>query len=214
MTSAALSLRSRTSGRVARLGLAAAFVLLGMSVAVLLLVPRYSRPVALADVGTTAPDFHLRDTAGREVTLGDQRGRPVVLFFQSRATAQHYDARIEQLAQHFAGDGRVAFLGVEEPMALGTPDAAAELAADTIAPASLSTEQPFPTLVDDHGSVALRYSADTFPMVVVIDARGLVRYRGPIDDNADSAFVTRTFAADVLLDLLEERPTATIAARH
>jgi len=157
MTSAALSLRSRTSGRVARLGLAAAFVLLGMSVAVLLLVPRYSRPVALADVGTTAPDFHLRDTAGREVTLGDQRGRPVVLFFQSRATAQHYDARIEQLAQHFAGDGRVAFLGVEEPMALGTPDAAAELAADTIAPASLSTEQPFPTLVDDHGSVALRY---------------------------------------------------------
>jgi hypothetical protein len=195
--------------------LSAAFVVLAMSVAVLLLVPRYSPPVALADLGTTAPDFSLHDTDGRQVSLADQRGRPVVLFFQSRSSIGRYgyDARIDKLAEQFAGDGRVAFLGVEEPLALAKPATDAELAAGTIPPSS-GEQRSFPTLVDDRGSVALRYSAETFPMVVVIDARGLVRYRGPIDDNADPAFVTRSFAADALLDLLEERPAATVAARH
>jgi hypothetical protein len=216
MTSAALSLRSRTSGRVARLGLSAAFVVLAMSVAVLVLVPRYSRPVALADVGTTAPDFRLHDTTGREVSLADQRGRAVVLLFQSRTSRAAYDARIEKLSQQFAADGRVTLFDVEEPPALdnrSTAPLAAQLAA-TMVPPSLAPEPSFPTLLDDRGTIALRYSADQFPMAVVIDGRGLVRYRGPIDDNADPAFVTRTFAADILLDLLEERPTATVASRR
>src|SRR5262249_31084764 len=124
-----------------------------------------------------------------------------------------YDARIDKLAEQFAGDGRAAFLGIEEPAAFGKREATAELAAAAIPPA-FDPQRSFPTLLDDRGTVALRYSADAFPMVVVIDARGLVRYRGPIDDNADPAFVTRSFASDVLLDLLEERPTATLAARH
>jgi hypothetical protein len=214
MTSAAQSLRNRTSGPLARVGLSAAFVVLAMSVAVLLLVPRFSRPVALADVGTTAPNFHLHDTTGREVSLADQRGRPVVLLFHSPASRAAYDARIEKLAEQFAGDGRVTFLGVEEPAVLGTPSPAAQLAAGTIPP-SLGHERSFPMLLDDRGTIALRYSADAFPMAVVIDARGMVRYRGPIDDNPDTAFVTRSFAAEVLLDLLEERPdAAAVAARH
>jgi hypothetical protein len=193
-----------------------------MSVAVLVLVPRYSRPVALADVGTSAPDFSLRDAAdGRQVSLAEQRGRPVVLFFQSRDSSGRfgydgYDGRIGKLAERFASDGRVAFLGVQEPAALGKASSAAntaELAAATIPPPFPTETRSFPTLLDDRGTVALRYSAETFPMVVVIDRRGLVRYRGPIDDNADPAFVTRNFAADVLLDLLEERPAATVAVR-
>ena len=212
MTSAALSLRNRTSSRLARLGLSAAFLVLGISVAVLVLVPRYSRPVALADVGTAAPDFRLRDSSGHEIALADQRGRPVVLFFQSSSSRHAYDARIGRLAEQFAADGRVTFLGIEEPAALDR-SADLQLAAGSLPPL-LEQERSFPTLIDDRGSLALRYSADAFPMVVVIDARGLVRYRGPIDDNADPAFVTRTFTADVLLDLLEERPTATVAARR
>ena len=217
MTSAALALRNRTSGRVARLGLSAAFIVLGMSVAILLLVPRFSRPVALADVGTVAPDFLLRDTSGHNIGLSEQRGKCVVLFFDSsHSLHQAGDARqrIAELAKQYAADARVKFLGLDEPAAAAATrqpvDAVAIAAAQILPP----DEPLFPTLLDDRGSVALRYSADQFPMVVVIDPRGLVRYRGPIDDNADAAFVTRTFAADALHDVLEDRPGAAVAVRH
>ena len=35
--------------------------------------------------GDTAPDFTLPDQDGREVTLSDLRGRPVVLYFYPKA---------------------------------------------------------------------------------------------------------------------------------
>jgi hypothetical protein len=219
MTSAAQSISNPSSARaarVARAGLSAALVVLAMSVAALVLVPRYSRPVAIADVGTIAPDFQLRDTSGRPVTLSDHRGHTVVLFFDEAAAAPahgaashrgDYVARIKSLVREYAGDERVAFLGVDEVAPGDGGDAT--LAASILA----ADERPFPTLVDDRGVIARRYSAEIFPMVVVIDPRGLVRYRGPFDDNADPAFITRTFAADALHDVLNDRPSAPVARR-
>jgi hypothetical protein len=175
---------------------------------VLVLVPRYSRPVALADVGTTAPDFQLRDTSGRPVALADHRGHAVVLFFNGGRHA--YDVRINKLAEQYAADSRVTFLALDQP---SRRDEVGDLA--QVASASIITpdERLYPTLIDTRGVIARRYSADALPMVVVIDSRGLVRYRGPIDDNGDPAFVTRSFASEVLLDLLDERPSAPVAVR-
>jgi hypothetical protein len=209
----------RNAGRIARLGLLAAFVVLAMSVTALLLVPRYSRAVAAADIGTTAPNFQLRDTAGRTVSLADLRGRAVVLFFSSTrdlaGACAAYDARMNKLARQYATDSRVTFLGIDEP-ALGIQRPASPvLAAAAIAAADTTPgERAFPTLVDDRGSVALRYSAMMFPMVIVIDPRGLVRYRGPFDDNLDVDFTTRHFAAEVLRDVLDDRPSAALVDRR
>jgi peroxiredoxin Q/BCP len=36
-------------------------------------------------VGTSAPDFTLTDQDGKDVTLSDLRGRPVVLYFYPKA---------------------------------------------------------------------------------------------------------------------------------
>src|SRR5207248_4071673 len=89
-------------------------------------------------------------------------------------------------------DARVAFLAVDS------------VPADAVPAAFIPVERCFPTLADDRSAVAARYSAATgaFPMVVIIDPRGLVRYRGPFDDNPDLAFATRSFCADTVRDLL------------
>src|SRR6266496_1722201 len=98
----------------ARLGLAAAFAVLAASFTTLLIVPRHSRPVALADVGTIAPDFALYDTAGQVVTLSDYRGQAVVLFFSSISSPQsaQYSDRVDRLARDYSIDGRVKFFAI------------------------------------------------------------------------------------------------------
>ena len=177
----------RPSRRLAHLGVFLAFVLLFASVSAIVLVPRYSRPVSVADIGTTAPDFQLHDTKGHTIDLAACRGQAIVLFFCKSfpIPQEDYSPRVSQLAQQYAGDSRVQFLAVA-----ATGD---EVTAE---------DRPFPTLIDDHGAVAARYSAYPKPFMIVIDPRGQVCYRGAFDDNRDSAFVTQNFCADALRDVL------------
>ena len=201
-----VSMGSSRGRIVAPFGVAAALAVLVASVATLLLVPRHSRPVAAADVGTTAPGFQLRDTAGRTVSLADHLGRVVVLFFNSAGNRAGgaYDARVDQLARRYASDSRVAFLAVDSIPVDG----------DRAVTAAFSPlERSFPTLLDGRSAVAARYSAaGASPFVVIIDPRGLVRYRGLFDDNPDVAFTMHNFCADVVRDLLAGTPSDAIAS--
>jgi hypothetical protein len=192
------------SRRVAQLGVVAALLLIALTMSTLILVPRYSRPVAVADVGTVAPDFQLRDVEGRTIALSELRGQAVVLFF-GRALdrrSSEYNARMQQLAKEYADDARVRFFALN----VTRPGEALPGLTDPAAAA-----RTFPTLLDDLGSVATRYSAAQMPMCVVIDSRGLVRYRGPFDDNDDAAFVTHSFCPTALRDVLGA-PTDAMAA--
>ena len=58
-------------------------MVLTMSVATLVLVPRLSKPLGVADIGTVAPDFELTDIHGGLVSLSDYHGQSLVLFFSS-----------------------------------------------------------------------------------------------------------------------------------
>jgi peroxiredoxin len=188
--------------RRAQLGLIAAFLTLACAVSALLLKPRYSRPVAVADVGTLAPDFQLEDVDGRTFTLSRHRGQAVVMFFGSvncPRTAD-YNARVERLARIHANDERVKFVAVDvtprgqsiDPKALRHDPAVAA--------------RGFPTLVDAHGAIAHRFSADKTPTFIVLDAHGVVRYRGPFDNSPDIAFVTHRFCAEALGEVLGVSP--------
>ena len=192
--------------RRAQLGLFAAFLVLGGSVATLLLAPRYSKPVAVADVGTAAPDFQLEDVDGRSVTLSKHRGRAVVLFFGSVncPKTNEYNARVARLAKSYANDDRVQFLAVDVTTGTEPLDRRLLKLDTTVA------ERAFPTLVDEKGAVAGRYSATETPTFVVLDPHGVVRYRGAFDNNADLAFATQHFCAAALGDVLGV-PTATLA---
>jgi hypothetical protein len=58
-------------------------------------------------------------------------------------------------------------------------------------------------LLDDRGLVAARYSANETPVIVLIDPRGRVSYRGPFDDHRDIAFATRHYCDEALREALE-----------
>ena len=187
-----MSVRAR-----AQLGLLAAVVVLAAAVATLLVMPRRSRPVEVADVGTRAPDFELPDLDHQTVTLSSLQGQAVVLFFKD-PTHPQYENRVNRLALSYTTDERVKFLAIE--VAAAQPRLVER------------DERAFPTLLDDSASVATRYSIHQLPMIVVIDPHGVVRYRGPFDNNADIAFATHSFAAEALQDVLESS-TVTVAGK-
>lgn len=177
----------KATRRCAQLGVFVAFIVLWTAIAALVLVPRYSKPVGVADIGTDAPSFSLHDTQGRTINLASCRGQAVVLFFCSSfpTPQEDYSPRVAKLAEQYGSDGRVQFLAIA--------------AGDEVAGAPT---RPFPTLIDDHGAVAARYSAWPKPFLIVIDPRGQVRYRGAFDDNRDTAFVTQNYCADALRNAL------------
>jgi len=198
--------------RRAQLGLLAAFCVLASAMATLVLAPRYSKPVAAADVGTLAPDFQLIDTDGRVFTLSQHRGEAVVLFFgsvNSPSTAE-YNARVERLARMYASDDRVRFAAIDVT-ALGGDDDRAAIDRQRLRSDPQISRRSFPTLLDDHGSTASRYSARETPTFVVIDPHGVVRYRGPFDNSVDLAFATQPFCAQALADVLGGAPTSAVA---
>jgi cytochrome oxidase Cu insertion factor (SCO1/SenC/PrrC family) len=199
--------------RRAQLGLFAAFLVLAGAMATLVLAPRYSKPVAAADVGTLAPDFQLTDLDGRIFTLSQHRGEAVVLFFgsvNSPRTAE-YNPRVERLARMYASDDRVKFVALDMTAREGNSTNSGVLERDLLRSDPQVTRRSFPTLLDDHGSTASRYSAKETPTFVVIDARGVVRYRGPFDNSVDLAFATQPFCAQALSEVLGGAPTATVA---
>jgi cytochrome oxidase Cu insertion factor (SCO1/SenC/PrrC family) len=192
---------------VAQFGLAAAFMVLALSVSALLIVPRRSRPIAPADVGMPAPDFRLSNANGQPVKLSDLRGQTVVLFFGSLhcPITAGYNERIDRLAHAYANDSRVTFLALDVPQ----PGEAAPDNVRVRVDARL-VGRPFQTLLDSHGAVATRYSASETPFFVVIDPSGKVAYRGPFDDSQDIAFVTHRYLPDALQSVLGA-PTRAVA---
>jgi hypothetical protein len=147
---------------------------------------------------------------GTQVTLSSFRGQAVVLYFCSGESqlSKAYDDRVERLAHDYTGDARVQFFAIDV-----APNG-------TIDPLSLRLDssvaaRPFPTLLDNRGIVATRYSAVSArtPTVVVINPRGEVRYRGPFDNNPDLAFATRHLCDEALRDVLESSTTA-VATMH
>ena len=192
--------------RRAQLGLVAAAFVLTVAVATLLLAPRYSKPVAVADVGTVAPDFQLEDVDGRTFTLSEHRGQAIVLFFGSVNSARtaDYNPRVSRLAGMYTNDDRVKFVALDMTFR-SQPIDREVLRSDPIV-----SGRGFPTLIDDRGKTAGRYSATETPTFVVLDAHGIVRYRGPFDNSVDLAFATQPFCAEALGNILGA-PTSAVA---
>ena len=83
-----------------------------------------------------------------------------------------YAGRLAELADRFEPEG-VAFVG----MAPNARDSA-----DTLGRFARAHGIGFPIVVDRGGTVAARIGVRRIPSVVVLDARGVLRYRGRIDD--------------------------------
>lgn len=139
---------------------------------------------AFADVapGLGAPAFSLRDTSGKEVALADFRGRTVVLEWVNPMcpfVRKHYTSQNMQSLQKRATASGVVWLAIQST----NPGHS-----DYHDPAKLAAHlkgagaSPSAVLMDDDGRVGRLYGARTTPQMFVIDATGVLRYAGAIDD--------------------------------
>jgi peroxiredoxin len=145
--------------------------------------PPVAAGAAPAVVGKQAPDFTLSDSDGKPVHLADFRGKIVVLeWFNPECpfvNASHTKGSLVRApATHLAAG--VVWLGVNSG-APGKQGAGAEKTREGKSKFGLT----YPILVDETGSVGRLYGAERTPHLFVIDANGVLAYRGAIDNSPD-----------------------------
>lgn len=135
--------------------------------------PVWARPA----LGEPAPAFELNDAAGERHRLADYRGRVVVLEWTNQTcpyVVRHYAEDTMTRLEAAYGDSDVVWLAINTTH-YNTAD-------QTVA-WTKKEEIRYPTLLDADGAVGRLYEARTTPHMFVIDANGILRYDGAIDDD-------------------------------
>ena len=137
---------------------------------------------AVPRVGQAAPDFTATDTYGNTVHLSDFKGKTVVLEWtnhQCPFVRKHYGSGNMQAHQKAARAEGVVWLSIisSAPGMQGyvTAEQANELTKERGA-------DPSKVILDPKGTIGHLYDARTTPDMYVIDAKGVLRYMGAIDD--------------------------------
>jgi peroxiredoxin len=150
-------------------------------------------------IGDPAPAFQLPDTTGRQVSAGaDGTCATVVVFTCNHCPyALAWHERIAQAARDYA-EQDVRFLAINSNDSERYPR-------DSYAAMQRRVEQedwPMPYLHDASQEVARAYGAKTTPDVFVLDAAGVLRYRGAPDadyDDPDQRAIWLRDAVDAVL---------------
>jgi peroxiredoxin len=191
-----------SSERRARFGLVAVAVVFFLALGVL-----GSKAIERQlDRANSAADFTLPEVDGQTVSLASLQGKTVVLVFWSARgpVTNEYSQRVIRLAGAYASDDRVAVVTIDPTLTDLNPCVLNEVRVFKNV-----IHQPFPLLIDVGGKVAEQYGVQVTPTVVVIDKGGRIRYCGAFDDNQKEAAVSKTYCADAVASLLEERPITT-----
>jgi hypothetical protein len=132
-------------------------------------------------VGQAAPDFTLKDTAGKTVKLSDYRGKYVVLEWTNPGcpyVKKHYNSgNMPATQQDAVGKGAV-WLSI---------NSTEKDAWDYLAPAKLTAwlgerkARPTAVLMDEEGTAGKAYGARTTPHMYIVNPQGQLVYAGGID---------------------------------
>ncbi len=157
-------------------------------------------------LGTTAPDFNLREvTNGALTTLDDLPGDALVVMFLSRHCPYvvHVQEGLSALVDEYVEAGRpVSFVGICSNDAASHPDDAPESLAEQKRLVGFS----FPYLHDETQEVARAYGAACTPDFFVFDADRRLAYRGQMDgarpgnDEVPVSGIDLRKAIDLVLD--------------
>jgi len=169
--------------------LAAAVMLLGGGTAL-----AASEPV----VGQPAPDFTLTDEKGTQHTLAKYRGSVVVLEWTNPGcpfVKRHYKTKptMKTTQEKYAGK-KVVWLAVNSTSSNTPADSKKWIEEQKLG---------YPTLQDNDGALGKTYGARTTPHMFIIDAKGVLRYAGAIDDDpSGKAAAPRNFVDEGLTAVL------------
>lgn len=137
---------------------------------------------AAPEVGAPAPDFSVVDTAGDMWSLGDLKGKPVVLEWTNHDcpyVIKHYASGNMQALQKEATDAGYVWLSVISS-ASGKQGHVSPAEADDLTDSR--DAGPTAVLLDSSGDMGRAYDAKTTPHMFIIDASGTLVYMGGIDD--------------------------------
>ena len=173
-----------------------------------------SKPaMSSAVVGKPAPDFALKDLAGKDVKLASFKGKVVVLEWFNPGCpfvkASHSVGSLVDAAKRHTKDG-VVWLAINS----GAPGKQGNDAAmNTAAAAKWSLGHAI--LRDEAGTVGKAYGATNTPNMFVIDKTGAVVYAGAIDNSPDGEGKSPqggkliNYVDAALADVAAGRPVAT-----
>jgi AhpC/TSA family len=139
-----------------------------------------------AVVGQKAPDFTLKDTNGKSVSLADFKGKTVVLEWVNPGcpyVRKHYSGGNMQSTQKDAASKGVVWLAINSTETGH---------GDYLAPAALQSwmgEQKAAathTLMDESGKAGQAYAARTTPHMYIVNPQGNLVYAGGIDSIASA----------------------------
>lgn len=138
------------------------------------------KALAKAALGKPAPAFKLLDTEGKEVSLASLRGQVVVLewFNPDCPFVKHAHGKgpLVDLAKQKASD-KLTWLTINSSAAGKQGNGA-----DRNSKAKQEFGIVNRILLDESGQVGHAYGAEKTPHVYVIDAKGVLRYRGGLDN--------------------------------
>jgi peroxiredoxin len=138
--------------------------------------------IAAPQVGSAAPNFRLTDMNGQAVTLGQFKGKVVVLEWNNPDcpfVKKHYGSGNMQKTQAAARKAGAVWLTINSSAAgkQGHQDGAGAKAY-----VAGQKAQPSAYLLDHAGTVGKGYGAVTTPHMYIIDKAGQLVYAGGIDD--------------------------------
>ncbi len=150
-------------------------------------------------VGTKVSDVTFTTLQGETHTLSGlvQQGPVVFVFLSTECpVAQRYAMRLKRMHAEFA-DKHVTFVGVYSNENDSVEDVKTYLA---------RAEYSFPIVKDTDGSLARHLGATMTPQAHLIDASGVLLYRGSIDDNRYETRIKHHYLKDALVALLDGKP--------
>jgi peroxiredoxin len=146
-------------------------------------LPAPGADAVLAEIGAAAPAFELLDLEGKHVKLADFKGKVVVLeWFNPECPfvrAAHTKGSLVNTAERLQKQG-VVYLAINSaaPGKQGHGAAVNHTGAQTF-------HLSHPILLDETGTVGKIYGATNTPHLFVINAEGILVYRGAVDNSPD-----------------------------
>jgi len=148
---------------------------------------RGSKPI---EVGEVVPDFKLTDIDGKERSLSDSKGKIVILEWFNPQCPYVTDQYTKRALKTFGNDMQqagVVYLAINSA-APGNQGAGKEANKEARERFGIR----FPILLDEDGVVGRMFDARFTPQMFLIDAKGILRYAGAID-NAPLGKVNETY---------------------
>lgn len=135
----------------------------------------------MLELGTSAPDFSLRDTAGellRPSDVEDKNGLLVAFICNHCPFVKHLRDELARLG-HECQESGIAMIAISS----NNPETHPDDSPQRIAEEKAAAGYPFPYLFDEDQSVAKAYRAACTPDFFLFDSERKLFYRGRFDDS-------------------------------